>query len=117
MRLGARCSEERRLPGPERRDDPDPMERGAPILRRGPVSLSRWGGVPSAPKSRWFPVPMKLACRPSEECRSPGLVKLACQPSEECRLPGFVELACRLSEECRLPCPVELACRSSEEFR
>jgi hypothetical protein len=50
---------------------PGPGGSGSPTLRRGPVCLSRWGGVPSAPRSRWFPVPSRPGSRRSEECRLP----------------------------------------------
>jgi hypothetical protein len=95
VRLGARCSEERRLPGPVRRGDPDPVGTGAPLLRRGSVSLSRWGGAPSTPKSRWFPVPVRLAGRLSEECRLPGPVERVrpCSEEREVACPGAVRRA------------------------
>jgi hypothetical protein len=89
VRLGARCSEERRLPGPVRR-----------------VDLTRWGGVPAAPKSFRFPVPVELAGRPSEECRLPGPGGAVSPVLRRARglLPPRCDAQC--SEERRLSCPV-----------
>ena len=49
MELVCRSSEEARFPCSG--------EALRPTLRRVPFAVPRWGGVPSAPKSRWFPVP------------------------------------------------------------
>jgi hypothetical protein len=69
---GARGSEEPRVPGPGEARLIRPGWNGAPHLRGGSVSLSRWGGVPTAPRGRWFPVPVELACRFAEARRLPG---------------------------------------------
>jgi len=63
LERGRRTSEEAR--------SPCPGEALRAVRRSAPFAVPRWGGVPTTPKGRWFPVPVELAGRCAEARRLP----------------------------------------------